>query len=138
MSNARNIGQTFHLRFTLHEDEAQKTGMAFKPLDADTVLVWTTFRGYPENEKASEQTLSTQEAREMYRKLIDEPHPWPEDGFDKVWVPVVRKEEPAPSHGPEPGTYAYTARLMAGPNPSAEEGEFWDRWKDEMKEGRGY
>lgn len=26
------------------------------------------------------------------------------------------------------------ARLMAGPNPSAEEGAFWDAWKDEMKE----
>ena len=26
------------------------------------------------------------------------------------------------------------ARMMAGPNPSAEEGAFWDAWKDEMKE----
>lgn len=26
------------------------------------------------------------------------------------------------------------ARMMAGPNPSPEEGEFWDSWKDEMKE----
>jgi hypothetical protein len=29
-----------------------------------------------------------------------------------------------------------TARLMAGPNPTDEEAEFWDSWKDEMKEGR--
>lgn len=36
---------------------------------------------------------------------------------------------------PTPGTYAFTARLMAGDNPSEEEAEFWDRWKDEMKEG---
>ena len=26
------------------------------------------------------------------------------------------------------------ARMMAGPNPSDEEGAFWDSWKDEMKE----
>jgi hypothetical protein len=38
------------------------------------------------------------------------------------------------SRGPKPGTWAHTARMMAGPNPSEEEGEFWDRWKDEMKD----
>lgn len=32
--------------------------------------------------------------------------------------------------GPEPGTYAYTARLMAEIFP----GYDWDQWKDEMKE----
>ena len=138
MNNARNIGQTFYLGYMLHEDEAQQTGMAFKPLDSNRVLVWTTFRGYPESEQESEKVMSTQEARELYRKLVSEPYPWPEEGHDKVWVPVERKEEPAPSHEPQPGTYAYTARLMAGPNPSAEEGEFWDRWKDEMKDGHGY
>jgi hypothetical protein len=37
-------------------------------------------------------------------------------------------------NGPTPGSWAATARMMAGSNPSAEEGEFWDRWKDEMKE----
>ena len=37
-------------------------------------------------------------------------------------------------NGPAPGSWAATARMMAGSNPSAEEGEFWDRWKDEMKE----
>ncbi len=37
---------------------------------------------------------------------------------------------------PEPGTLAHTARMMAGSNPSEEEGEFWDRWKDEMKDRR--
>lgn len=35
---------------------------------------------------------------------------------------------------PQPGTYAFTAWLMAGPNPSTSEGDFWDNWKDEMKE----
>jgi len=38
------------------------------------------------------------------------------------------------SRGPKPGTWAHTARMMAGPNPSEEEGEFWDRWKDEMRD----
>lgn len=32
------------------------------------------------------------------------------------------------------GSWAETARLMAGFNPSDEEAEFWDNWKDEMKE----
>jgi|TARA_Y100000310_G_C20638910_1_gene792775 hypothetical protein len=31
------------------------------------------------------------------------------------------------------GTFAHTAMMMAGPNPSEEEGEFWDNWKEEMK-----
>jgi hypothetical protein len=32
--------------------------------------------------------------------------------------------------GPAPGTYAFTARIMAGIDPSFD----WDSWKDEMKE----
>jgi len=35
---------------------------------------------------------------------------------------------------PPMGTYAFTAFLMAGPNPTEEEGDFWDNWKDEMKD----
>ena len=46
-------------------------------------------------------------------------------------------DEPDHLRGVVPGTYAYTARMMAGPNPSREEGEFWDSWKDQMKEGWG-
>lgn len=41
---------------------------------------------------------------------------------------------------PAPGTYAFTAWLMAGVGHgpvSEEDGEFWDNWKDEMKEGGG-
>ena len=45
-----------------------------------------------------------------------------------------QRESEEESRGPEPGTWAHTARMMAGPNPSEEEGEFWDRWKDEMKD----
>lgn len=33
--------------------------------------------------------------------------------------------------GPQPGTYAYTARIMADICPDFD----WDAWKDEMKEG---
>jgi hypothetical protein len=36
---------------------------------------------------------------------------------------------------PPLGSWAATARMMAGPNPTKEEAEFWNRWKDEMKEG---
>lgn len=32
--------------------------------------------------------------------------------------------------GPQPGTWAYTARIMADIFPD----EDWDRWKDEMKD----
>jgi hypothetical protein len=45
-----------------------------------------------------------------------------------------RCEEGEPCRCPQAGTWAFTARLMAGSNPSEEEGDFWDRWKDEMKE----
>ena len=31
--------------------------------------------------------------------------------------------------------YYVTARLMAGSNPTEEEAEFWDNWKDEMRNG---
>jgi hypothetical protein len=38
---------------------------------------------------------------------------------------------PEESKGPQPGTWAYTARMMAAGDDS---GFDWDRWKDEMKE----
>lgn len=34
---------------------------------------------------------------------------------------------------PVPGTYAYTARLMAEIFPG-DDPDFWDRWKDEQKD----
>jgi hypothetical protein len=40
------------------------------------------------------------------------------------------KARPVPQ--PEPGTLAHTARVMAGITGN---GEFWDRWKDDMKAG---
>lgn len=52
---------------------------------------------------------------------------------EKVSDYVIRREADVGSLddlGPEPGTYAYTARLMAGIFPD----EDWDAWKDEMKE----
>jgi len=47
---------------------------------------------------------------------------------------TVTVTEARKASGPPAGSYAATARMMAGPSPSAEEGEYWDRWKDEMKE----
>lgn len=47
-------------------------------------------------------------------------------------------EKPAQStYQPEIGTYAYTARMMAEICPVDDDPDFWDRWKDEMKEGQG-
>ena len=31
------------------------------------------------------------------------------------------------------GSCAFTALIMAGPNPSDEEADYWDSWKEEMK-----
>ena len=31
------------------------------------------------------------------------------------------------------GSYAFTALMMAGPNPTEEEAAFWDNWKEDMK-----
>ena len=46
--------------------------------------------------------------------------------------------ESTPSYVSEPSDcrvpFYVIARMMAGPNPSDEEGAFWDSWKDEMKE----
>lgn len=36
--------------------------------------------------------------------------------------------------GPEPGTLAFTAKAMAQMSPVEGDPDFWDRWKDEMKE----
>ena len=35
---------------------------------------------------------------------------------------------------PPVGTYAFTARLMAQAMPVDDDPDFWDRWKDEMKD----
>ena len=40
-------------------------------------------------------------------------------------------------NGPKPGTYAYTAMLMhqlCPPDEIGESPDFWDTWKDEMKD----
>ena len=49
-------------------------------------------------------------------------------------LPMLPKENEEEEIGPEPGTWAFAARVMAGPNPSEEEAEFWDNWKEEMKQ----
>lgn len=41
-----------------------------------------------------------------------------------------------PEHGPQPGTYAYTAFIMAQLEPPSENDlpdDFWDNWKENMK-----
>jgi hypothetical protein len=61
-----------------------------------------------------------------------------EEVYDQDTAEMLRRVEEEPDievSGPPIGTYAFTARMMAGPNPTQEEAEFWDRWKDEMKEG---
>ena len=150
---AKNIGQTFYLRYVLCEDEAQQTGMGFQVLDEDRVIVWRTFHGYDEWERDSEEILPVQEARDLYLKLISLDYDGPESCYgDKVWVvdPVFTDRQRSRNRrgnsdlymdevsGPAPGTYAYTARLMAGPNPTDEEAEFWDDWKEQMKAGTLY
>lgn len=40
------------------------------------------------------------------------------------------------ARGLVPGTAAYTAALMATACPVDGDPDFWDRWKDDMKEGR--
>lgn len=43
-------------------------------------------------------------------------------------------EKPAEVEGPMPGTWAYTARMMALTSDPDDDFD-WDAWKDEMKEG---
>lgn len=47
-----------------------------------------------------------------------------------------KEDEKTPEESPpeEIPITAMVARIMAGPNPTEEEAEFWDNWKDEMKE----
>jgi hypothetical protein len=47
---------------------------------------------------------------------------------------VEKSESDIEVSEPPIGTYAFTARMMAGPNPTDEEAEFWDMWKEDMKE----
>lgn len=50
-------------------------------------------------------------------------------------VKPVKVEPLKPSDGPQPGTYAYTAKLLA--QSGLMSGEEADAWKDQMKEGGG-
>ena len=65
-------GPVFWLRYVLHEDEAQKTGKAFHPLQDGRVAVWTTYNGYKDREEWSLKAMPVEEARALYRKLINE------------------------------------------------------------------
>lgn len=47
---------------------------------------------------------------------------------------MSKQDEPKETPAEEIPITALVARIMAGPNPTEEEAEFWDNWKDEMKE----
>ena len=59
------------------------------------------------------------------------------EGLDiyKISIIITSMENDAPKETilPEPGTYAYTSRLMAEMMPSDDDFD-WDAWKDSMKE----
>ena len=61
------------LRFNEHEDEAQDTGRAFQVTGSNEVSVWSTFRGYPESEVYSRQTMTKAEARKLWLGLLEMP-----------------------------------------------------------------
>ena len=54
--------------------------------------------------------------------------------IEEIQMEPRERPEPLPcDNGPEPGTYAYTARFLAASG--IMDGDEADRWKDEMKEG---
>lgn len=52
--------------------------------------------------------------------------------IEEIQMEPRERPEPLPTDGPEPGTYAYTARFLAASGIMS--GDEADRWKDEMKE----
>ena len=66
-----------HLQYLPHEDEAQRTGMSFQKITngqagftSCKIKVWTTFHGYDEWEKDSEQIMEADDARKLWKSLI--------------------------------------------------------------------
>lgn len=68
-------------------------------------------------------------------------------GTEPAWVatctdcgaPLGKNEQgyyalPEQAPQPPPGSWAAVARLMAQTSPVEDDPDFWDRWKDEMKE----
>ncbi len=78
------------------------------------------------------QGSDSPEIRELARVSSEEMYP--EESAELI-AEILRRVDSETDLivGPPAGSWAATARLMAGPNPTDEEGEFWDRWKDEMK-----
>lgn len=56
---------------------------------------------------------------------------------DAVEAEVAELSASLEARGMVPGTYAFTAAIMAHGS-SEEECEEWDRWKDDMKAADGY
>lgn len=78
------------------------------------------------------KTNSDPEIMELARVSCEEVYS--ADSLECMAEMIRRDEDEIDIPVPSIGSLAYTARMMAGPNPSDDEGEFWDRWKDEMKE----
>lgn len=57
----------------------------------------------------------------------------PKNPYDDT-SPVAEDGEPVPVTNDGRIPYWYTARIMAQECPVDDDPDFWDRWKDEMKE----
>ncbi len=83
--------------------------------------------GYTESRKITE--VDTFDTPEEAERVLQE------------WLTEIIKEKEAslpplnPDNMPPVGTYAYTAMMMARYSPVEDDPDFWDRWKDEMKDG---
>jgi hypothetical protein len=65
--------------------------------------------------------------------------PWQAREVNPEPEPTPEVRQPTAAVGPEPGTYAYTARMMHATMGCPDgDPDFWDRWKDEQKEADLY
>jgi len=82
-----SIGKTFWLKNTFFEDEAQDDGIAFRPMDANRVAVWSTYMN-PDYGSPPE-VMSTQQARDLWKKLTGQSaydlQSWVPSPFPKRW-----------------------------------------------------
>ena len=91
--------------YRTHIEERRDPQNGF-PADEPTAADWAEYGEY----------LDEQEAKEEAERIVAE-----------------LEEKAANGTGPQPGTWAFTARLMAMTAPEDEDMD-WDAWKDEMKE----
>ena len=89
----------------------------------DSQKVWLPTSQIKWNSETEELTLPKWLAKK--KGMAERINPVDEGGFN--WETGEQEEPP----GPQPGTWAFTARMMAAGDNS---GFDWDAWKDEMKE----